>query len=82
LVLERTALGKVKHKRREGYWRIYDAAQGKELEQIITTLSQVVDQEGNPLRKHKRGRPPRSLPKEDDPIALWISNINFIYYFR
>jgi hypothetical protein len=64
LVLERTALGKVKHKRREGHWRIYDAAQGKKLEQIITPISQVVDPEGNPIRKHKRGRPPVHSPKK------------------
>ena len=57
-------MGKVKHKRREGYWRIYDAAQGKELEQIITTLNQVVDDEGNPYRKHKRGRPQVHSPKK------------------
>jgi hypothetical protein len=57
-------LGKVKHKRREGYWRIYDAAQGKELEQIITTLNQVVDEEGNPYRKRKRGRPQVHSPKK------------------
>lgn len=57
-------MSKVKHKRREGYWRIYDVAQGRELEAIISTLNQVVDQEGNPYRRHKRGRPQVHSPRK------------------
>jgi hypothetical protein len=72
-------LGEVKHKRREGYWRIYDTAQGKELEQIITTLSQVVDYEGNPYRKHKRGRPPVHSPKKMALICVLIVILGISY---
>ena len=55
-------MSKVKHKRREGYWRIYDAAQGKELQEIITALNQVVNEEDAPYCKHKRGRPQVHAP--------------------
>lgn len=53
-----------KHKRREGYWRIYDAAQAKELDELILLLEQLVNQEGDPYRKHKRGRPLVHSPKK------------------
>ena len=55
---------KVKHKRREGYWRLYDAAQPKELEELVVTLKQVVDEEADPYRKHRRGRPRVHSPKK------------------
>lgn len=53
-----------KHKRREGYWRIYDAATSKELDELISTLKQVVDEEGDPYVTHKRGRPRIHSPKK------------------
>jgi IS5 family transposase len=54
----------VKHKRREGYWRLYDKAQAKELDELIITLKQLVDEEGDPYVKHKRGRPRIHSPKK------------------
>ncbi len=48
-----------KRNRRRGYWRVYDHAAGRELEHLIQTIVQLVEEEGSPWPEpeSRRGRP-------------------------
>lgn len=59
-----------KHKRREGYWQLYDLASARELSAAIGELARLVDQQGDPWPKSKRGRPPVHSPRKMTVICI------------
>jgi hypothetical protein len=63
-------LGEIKHKRREHYWRLYDFAHSRELTAVVGELIRLVDEEGNPYPKAKRGRWPVHSPRKMAVICV------------
>ena len=59
-----------KHKRRIRYWQLYDLASSRELPAIIDELAGLVDEEGDPWRTSRRGRPPVHSPRKMAVICV------------
>lgn len=57
-------MGKGKHNRRNGYWRLYDLAHSKELPEVVDKLTGLVDEAGDPWLKAGRGRRPVHSPRK------------------
>jgi hypothetical protein len=63
-------LGGVKHRRRDGYWRVYDFACPRELTSFVEDLARLVDEVGDPWPRSKRGRRPIHSPRKMVVICI------------
>lgn len=61
---------KSKHKRRDRYWQLYDLACARELSAVISELTGLVDQQGDPWPKSNRGRPLVHSPRKMAVICV------------
>ncbi len=72
-------LGGSRHRRRDGYWRLYDFAHSKELNVAVDLLVRLVDEAGDPYCHGRRGRRLVHSPRKMAVICVLTVMLGFSY---